>query len=163
VFLSAFLFVFALHLVILAAAADLVSQGESGKTTAAATASKTTRQYQASQPVFLTAFLFAFLILFAFHLVILAAAADLASQGQGGKTTAAATASQSTRQHQASQPVFLSAFLSAFLFVFVFLAFVFENSVSEREASKLAAPVHAARQKKLGHMTFISLAVQAIS
>jgi len=54
-------------------------------------------------------------------------------------------------------------FLSTFLIVFVFLAFVFENSASECDAGELAAPAHAACQKKLGHMAFFSTVVQAVT
>jgi hypothetical protein len=152
VFLTTFLIVFALDLVILVAAADLVSQSESSKTATTATAGQPTRQYQASQLMFLTAFL----IVVALHLVILVAAADLVSQSEGGKTATAAN--QPTREYQASQPVFLTAFLV----VFVLLAFGLDNPVSEREAGELAAPVHAAGKKNLGHVAFISVAVQAV-
>jgi hypothetical protein len=107
-----FVFIFALHLVILAAAADLVSQGESGKTTAPAATGQTADRHQASQLVFLTTFVF----IFALHLVILAAAADLVSQGESGKTTTTTAASEPTRQNQASQPVFVTAL--SFIFVF---------------------------------------------
>jgi hypothetical protein len=81
------------------------------------------------------------------------------SQSESGKTTAAATASQTADRHQAAEPVFLTAFLIVF---FVLLAFGFENPVSERETGKLAAPVHAASKKYLGHVAFISIAVQTI-
>jgi hypothetical protein len=54
-------------------------------------------------------------------------------------------------------------FLSALLIIFVFLAFAFEDPASEREASELATPAHAARQKNLGHMAFLSIAVQTVT